>query len=84
MSTPTTWKSANRGSSLVPRFPETPVTRTVLLAGMFTSARRPCSEAEVEAVRPRLLQGVASRQDQHLAQDELRRVRERRDAPAFR
>ncbi len=50
MSTPTTRKSESNGSSLVPRFPETPVTRTVRLEGMVTWAtlRRSAKQEALE------------------------------------
>jgi hypothetical protein len=39
MSTPTTRNSFRKGSSLVPKFPETPVTRTLRFVAMASEAR---------------------------------------------
>src|ERR1700722_17144996 len=38
-STPTTRDSSRKGSSLVPRFPETPVTRTLRFTAMISEAQ---------------------------------------------
>src|SRR5579864_6032916 len=52
ISTPTTSKSESKGSSLVPRLPETPVTRTVRLEGIVTWAPLRCSAKKQEAGEP--------------------------------